>query len=76
MYSLTVRHLEGKGMGKEKESKNLRETKTAITQGLFFPKKRFKNIFVMAINTSVICLLYFRLADMLAVCHIIASGAK
>lgn len=30
----------------------------------------------MAINTSVTCLLYFRLADMLASCRIIASGAN
>lgn len=33
-------HLKGRGKGRENESKNLRETKTAITQGLVFPKKK------------------------------------
>lgn len=39
MYSLAVRYLEGRGKGREKESKNLKETKTAITQGFSFQKK-------------------------------------
>lgn len=60
-YSLTIRHLEGRVKGREKESKNLKETKTAITQRLFFKEKKIfmniKNIFEMAINTSVLTVL-------------------